>query len=294
MFETRDAKFKRIANIVRKLHIDKPLFYIYIYIYERIRPSHLMIEEGIYYKNNEERIKFIVDHLEDEYSILTYKTCLEYRTTRRKYMNSVKRSDSEQYFSPDVINLENESFVDCGAYTGDTFQEFISRCKGKFENYYAFEPDKNNFMMLKSNTQKYDKQKISLYNLGCSNVKDSLQFEGSDSNGNPGAKISEKGDTIIDVDRIDDVLQGKRITFIKMDIEGEETKALEGANSIIKSQRPKLAICIYHSHEDMVNIPYQLMNELKNYKFYIRHYNIDKIETVFYAIPSNADNERLI
>ena len=284
MFETRDAKFRRLANVIRKLHLDKPIFYVYIYIVERIWPSQLMKREREFYNENREKINYIIDNLADELSKNTYNTCLEFRTTRKRYMNSIKREAREQYFSSDVVSLDNESFVDCGAYTGDTLKEFLYHSKGVFNNYYAFEPDKKNYAILEKNAKGING--VELFNIGCSNRRDELCFEGSsDGVSNSGARISENGNEVIKVNRIDNMLESKRVTFIKMDIEGEEKNALEGAWGIIESQRPKLAICIYHSHEDMVNIPYDLMQKLNDYRFFIRHYNIDKIETVLYGIP---------
>jgi hypothetical protein len=71
-----------------------------------------------------------------------------------------------------------------------------------------------------------------------------------------------------------------------MDIEGAELNALKGAERIIKEQKPKLAICIYHKPEDVWEIPNLLLDFVPDYKFYIRHCTYSSfLDTVLYALP---------
>ena len=72
--------------------------------------------------------------------------------------------------------------------------------------------------------------------------------------------------------------------MIKLDVEGAELKALQGAEKTILQCRPKLAVCIYHKPEDIVEIPAYLLSLHSDYKFYIRHYQMSANETVLYAI----------
>ena len=76
----------------------------------------------------------------------------------------------------------------------------------------------------------------------------------------------------------------RKVTFLKMDIEGSELAALRGAERIIREQRPKLAICVYHKPEDLWEIPSLLLSYHPDYKLYLRHYSINETETVLYAI----------
>ena len=73
--------------------------------------------------------------------------------------------------------------------------------------------------------------------------------------------------------------------FIKMDIEGAELSALIGGLNIIQKSRPQLAVSIYHTYEDFINIPLYLYENLENYKFALGHYSPALSETVLYAIP---------
>ena len=93
---------------------------------------------------------------------------------------------------------------------------------------------------------------------------------------------------IVDVITMDKFCEERNIfpDFIKMDIEGAELSALKGGINTIKKCRPQLAISIYHSSEDFINIPLYLKENLENYKFRLGHYSPRLSETVLYAIPN--------
>lgn len=98
-----------------------------------------------------------------------------------------------------------------------------------------------------------------------------------------GADDNEDNAGVVEVVALDDVLFDKEITFIKMDIEGAEYAALKGASRIIGSQKPKLAICIYHKPQDIWELPELILQLNSEYRFYIRHYSYKDNETVLYA-----------
>ena len=75
-----------------------------------------------------------------------------------------------------------------------------------------------------------------------------------------------------------------RVDYIKMDIEGAEQKALVGASNIISSQKPKLAICLYHDIADYWEIPIQINNINPDYQLYFDHHSPIEWESVCYAI----------
>lgn len=54
--------------------------------------------------------------------------------------------------------------------------------------------------------------------------------------------------------------------------------------NIITSQKPKLAISIYHKKEDIWELPGLLLEMNPEYRFYLRHYSLREAETVLYAV----------
>lgn len=96
--------------------------------------------------------------------------------------------------------------------------------------------------------------------------------------------ISADGTERVCVKSIDNILNGGEATYIKMDIEGSELKALHGARETIKRYKPKLAVCVYHKQEDLIEIPDYIYSLREDYRFYIRNHNPHGTETVLYAV----------
>ena len=91
---------------------------------------------------------------------------------------------------------------------------------------------------------------------------------------------------------IDDFVKQNNITkvdFIKMDIEGAEPYALEGAIETLKKFKPKLAIAIYHSINDFVNIPNWILDLNLGYQLFLDHFTIHAEETVCFAEVKNRE-----
>lgn len=228
--------------------------------------------------------------LNDDESKSTYKKTVLYRQSRYVH-NRPKKCKENEYFLTSLFTInDNEVFIDCGAYTGDTINNFIEITKNQFKKIVAFEPDAKNFQVLDS-THTSD-SRIILYNAGVWSKDETVSFYGDAAGGSKIAGMENNAATdiqtkilSIQVKALDNVKECKDATFIKMDIEGAELNALEGAISLIIKNRPKLAICIYHSDDDMIRIPIYLYSKLKDYLFYVRHHSYSIGDTILYCIP---------
>ena len=152
---------------------------------------------------------------------------------------------------------------------------------GGYKRIYAWEPDEDNLSALKANTENLDNVKI--VPCGLWHEKTELCFMADGSTGSKIVDRTESGVGRILVDSIDNVCAGDKVTFIKMDIEGSELAALKGAENVIKRDKPRLAICIYHKPEDLYEIPVWIKETVPEYKLYIRHHSETMAETVLYA-----------
>lgn len=194
-----------------------------------------------------------------------------------------------QYF--DVFEPQEEEYViDCGAFDGKTEEMFNNWGGGHVKKIYAFELDPiNKNKCIQFYNEKGLNEIVEFINKGTSNRNESI-FLDDVSLGSCASRIGT-GTIEAKVTKIDDEIKGK-VTFIKMDIEGAELDALHGAARIIQSQRPRLAICLYHKQNDMYDIPSYLLSLVKDYRFIIRHYSSNPWETVLYAhVPKNTNKE---
>ena len=192
--------------------------------------------------------------------------------------------DPNQYFPEGIIVLSpDEVFVDAGAYIGDTLFEFINHSNGNYNTYYALEPDIDSYTKLCAYIKENNFSDIVTCNKGAWYEKQTLRFS-SDIEHMQRSSVSQSGQFTIDVDSIDNILQNKRATFIKMDIEGAELAALEGAKGTIIKYKPKLAICVYHKPEDLITIPQYIKKLCPDYKFYLRQHLPITQELVLYAV----------
>ena len=187
-----------------------------------------------------------------------------------------------QYFPADIVKLtEHESFVDIGAYDGDTVRDLAARTGGKFDKVYSFELDAVNFDHLRRNVDLMpERGRIRIFNLGIWDSERDISYSVGKSQSTVGA-----GGAQGHVVPLDKVLAGEKVTFIKMDIEGAEPQALRGASGLIRAQKPKLAICIYHDFRHLWEIPLYIREQVPEYKLYLRHHTNLEYETVCYAIP---------
>ena len=196
-------------------------------------------------------------------------------------LTGFRANETAQYFE-NFLNLQasGESFVDVGCFNGYNSLEF-ARLAPQYESIHAFEPDPANFEKCAQSLAALPRAK--LYPLGLSNAKADLRM----SQGGSGSKISDEGEVAIHVDRLDDVLKCEP-TLIKMDIEGAECQALEGARQTIAQFHPRLAICVYHNVGDFYRIPRLVLSIRSDYDIYLRHYTESIYETVMFFIPRKS------
>jgi len=188
-----------------------------------------------------------------------------------------------QYFDlPKEMGLvgDGEVFVHAGCYNGDTQKSYVNWFGDTYAKMVTFEPGPEQFALSKEKLAGL--RDIEIVQAGLSDRCGTVRFDPDI----PGRSfISETGSQEIRVVALDEYMAGQCVTFIALDIEGEELSALRGAKKIISEQRPKLAISAYHKPEDIWEIPFLVKEYNPDYRLYLRHYHLlDMAETVLYAL----------
>lgn len=189
-----------------------------------------------------------------------------------------------------IVSVEQGDVVfDLGACWGDTALYFANKTTNTGMVYsFEFIPDNIKLFNLNVNLNPNHKPQIKLIPNPVSN-KSGQKIYYKDHG--PGSRIEfepfDDQTGIIETISIDDFVINeniKKVDFIKMDIEGAELPALEGAVETIRKYKPRLAIAIYHSMDDLVNIPLWINNLNLGYTIYLDHFSIHSEETVLFAI----------
>ena len=232
-----------------------------------------------FFKTNENRINSVADLLADSESKKTYLAIIDFRCTGNK-KNVPYHGEENQYFINDFFKYgKEEVLIDCGAYTGDTVESFLKLPDMEYKKIISFEPDAENYKIL---SKKFEaNSKIEIINAGVFDRDGKISFSET---GDSISCIQENGKSSINIRSIDSVCSKDAATLIKMDIEGAELPALKGAKETILRCKPKLAICIYHSDQDMLSIAEYIHSIVPEYKLYVRQHHRDYfMETVLYA-----------
>ncbi len=241
------------------------------------------------WKHYDECVSVRDNLLEDEKSVEIYNLAMHAQMTDYHNIDSTGYGETNQYFAiPEFDLLIGEHFVDVGAFVGDTLDEFI-RHSQSFKKYICFEPDEKHIRAIEIRKKRLcaewnlsdDAIEIVKAGVGEYNTKAKLS---SDYSGASNRVVYDGlGDIGVDIVKLDDYLAGQKVTFIKADIEGMEMQALKGARELIKNQKPKMAICVYHLPWDIYKIP-MLVKELNcEYKFKMRLHSRGYEELVLYC-----------
>jgi FkbM family methyltransferase len=233
-----------------------------------------------------EKIAWLNQNLTDDESRRVLAAIVEKRKYNFMDYTDIKTFGGSEYFIDDFwkpISGNQEVFIDGGGFDGDSIEEFIEWTKGDYRKIYSFEPDPRRTEQIQDKLWKWN-GKVELHKKGLYDCETILKFTEGNELYSGKIDFEKKGEQNIEINTVAlDTIVKEKVTFIKMDIEGAEIQALNGAKSIILRDKPRLAICIYHRLEDLWQIPELIKSMVPEYKMYIRHFGVRCRGTILYA-----------
>ncbi len=280
--------YDQIKKQLMNLQIEESHMYYF-------QPAGVSLEDDqdiMHVRKNMEKFEAVYDALADEKSKRIFQYLLNYRISKSiswlEKMEPLIDKEEDQYFDCGILKdyVFKDGFVDAGAYIGDTIASFYRHYPG-WEGYcYCLEAGKDNYMEMCRNIEAMDqKGKIVPFQIALWDQEEKLRFDTTNGNG---SRVSDQEGEPVSASSLDKLLNGKEISFIKMDIEGAEKKAILGAKEVIRRCRPILVVCIYHRPEDFFEIPMVITDITGDeYTFYVRQYRFGQSETVLYGMPKS-------
>lgn len=276
IFRRREVIQKNLFTVrLRRMGFDKIIYLGLDQLRAITNMTHKWVDAGRreYYLDHLDEIIAFASLLNDENSSQVLYEYIKAYITNGIYCGDEIETNNKYWYGLDkedlYRHLDDESWVNCGAYVGDTIFSYLSN-GFSYKKILAFEGSKENFKKLVNNIadlgKKTDISKIKLYN-------SFIDYSGNHMK----------------------VLKEEKCTLLNADIEGYELELLKSMTEIIKRDRPVIAVCLYHKKEDVVEIPQYLYSIVDNYTYKLRKYTSwihdtkRCYELVLYAIPKERN-----
>ena len=214
------------------------------------------------YEEDKHKITLARSFLSDDFSRRVFDTVLNGKLSGKIdyfFENTIDRSllpgeifDGKKY----------KKYVDCGAYYGDTVDEFVDLMPD-CERVIAIEPDKYNYRRLLKNISD---ERITPVNAAVGRDIGKAFFSGKKGRGS-GVKSTGKDE--IDIISVDSL--GFIPDLIKFDVEGAEEEALNGCAEVV-GYRPDIILSVYHRPRDFYELIIKAHDLLPGYRFYLRRF----------------------
>ncbi len=199
---------------------------------------------------------------------------LEYYLVRNQYFYKTESID----LTPKTGNV----VIDGGACLGDSSVVF-AQSVGKTGKVFAFDPMDHHCKMIKENACYPQNSRIKVVPLGLSNICQEGDSPRAD-HYSPGYRVDHSENIpLITLDKYKESKVKTKIDFVKLDVEGEEARVIEGMADTIRDDKPVLALSVYHKPDDLFCILDQVKKIRNDYKFYFGHYTIHNEESVLYC-----------
>ena len=219
-----------------------------------------------FYKANHEKFKQVFKLLADMQSKEIFCNVIRYKITGD--IRFLRKAISPPDFEKKLLPYKSyHTFIDAGAYNGDTSRAFIDNCS-EAKRIYAIEPDPKNFKKLLAYAETETRAKVFPFEFGAWQEESKAEFSVcGNRNSNCAAQTSNKTKTVLL--RTIDSLGIQDADYVKFDVEGAEKQAFLGALKTISAGADVL-LSLYHRSEDLFELPLLMHRHFPNYRLFLR------------------------
>jgi FkbM family methyltransferase len=161
--------------------------------------------------------------------------------------------------------------LDCGAHVGSFAHMALHQGASLV---VAIELSPRNAECLRRNFRKeIEEGRVVVYPKGVWNREEVLELRQVEDNSAADTVVMEQNGAIVSetvplttIDAIVEELNLTRVDHIKMDIEGAEVPALQGAARTLRRWKPRLALAAYHKGDDPVTLPAAVRQAVPEYR----------------------------
>jgi FkbM family methyltransferase len=253
--------------------------------------DHRIQDWGSYIAEHIEPLAQLAQRFEDEYSRITFFcVLLSHITCNPEWSLNCAKPYLTLYFRSGLwVPDAQERFVDCGASIAESTKALLDATDGQFDKIWMIEPDEVNQVKLTAFIESYQ-QDYALNHGSIELVKAALGSEQGEmpflhEGGHGGHLLATATDNAIcrnvQVRTLDQLIDSP-VTLIKMDMEGAELAALQGARRLITEHKPKLAVSAYHRASDLLDLVNFVNSLREDYRIGLRHHTEERWDTCLY------------
>ncbi|WP_185218990.1 FkbM family methyltransferase [Paraburkholderia dinghuensis] len=253
-----------------------------LFVSSSIDTAYAFFEPADVLKQKLERYTQIAPLLEDALSRQTLDAHLQFRLTGQ-FEKIVWTSRRDVPFlvaalQPDV------TYVDAGAFDGDTAEDFLALSGGRFSRIQIVEPDVTNLARARARMTRLGI--LDRVEFHAQAIMDTRGMIGFNERGREGSSVDPMSEHKVEAVMLSDFDAPGQL-YVKLDIEGAETAALRASRDFIAARRPLLAISVYHRPDDLMDIAEGFVDA--GYALYLRcHGEAGGDDLMLYALPRSA------
>ncbi len=237
-----------------------------------------------YFLDHGEEFEKLYYRLADDMSRNILADLLNFRLTG-KLSYLLRTNDVKDALLELVAPRRPEIAIDGGAFKGDSASDMLASLP-TLKRVYACEADPKTFKRLCEYCAGTGGAAVPI-NCALSDRVGDVEYVSSSSRGAGVEGRNRRSKTVfVEQSTVDRIIGDGRLDYLKLDVEGDESKALCGAEETIRRERPVLSVSLYHRTDDAISLVKQAEKLLGDCLLYLRRpFCIPMWDLTLYAVP---------